>query len=334
MTAARAVLRSLRALRAARASGAGSPDVVRTAPTTSTKVCSFQLPEVSSFRLPLTHETGGPTARRPAGIKTRCSSRSCSARATALTGRFGCASGPPRRAMSGRCARDGGRTGRFQGAMPGRPCRHRRDFDAGSAFHCGGDDGLEHRVHPAARPTPSSRRTCAPAVLRRHARPVRPSAAMEPPACNGSPRTGTGQWTPKGAIRRRVPRTRAATREPRALAQARDPVRRAPQRRPLLHGKPNMDRGARDTERAPPRLPRSWQRRAAGTLGRRSTAQPWSKAVDAPDRAFAGWRRRAPRRRRGGVGSRCGPAGRIRCTVGPGRRHGHGSKARPFQSSR
>ena len=50
VTAARAALRSLRSLRAAR----GHPEAVDAAPTSSRKVCSFQLPEMCSFQLPLT----------------------------------------------------------------------------------------------------------------------------------------------------------------------------------------------------------------------------------------------------------------------------------------
>ena len=54
MTAARAALRSLRSLRTARQRRAGSREAVIAAPTSSPKVCSFQLPKVCSFQLPLT----------------------------------------------------------------------------------------------------------------------------------------------------------------------------------------------------------------------------------------------------------------------------------------
>ena len=54
MIAPCAALRSLRSLRAAPERHAGRPEDVNAARTASLKVCNFQLPKVSNFRLPLT----------------------------------------------------------------------------------------------------------------------------------------------------------------------------------------------------------------------------------------------------------------------------------------
>ena len=66
MTAPRAALRSLRSFRAARGHREGCPEALNTERAPSPEVCSFRLPGMCSFQLPLTMGN----ARHAAGALT------------------------------------------------------------------------------------------------------------------------------------------------------------------------------------------------------------------------------------------------------------------------